>query len=436
VNGQGTPEKCLAEANVTFLNWPADPEAFIEYPDAAALILEISPGPDGNEWAIGTIEAARGHIPVWIYYPGATTAAAAAWIKAGAAEVCTDLAELRTAMDLEERAPQQHASGTKKLVGSSPSMRAVASSIALVADRRCTVLIEGETGTGKEVVAREIHACGSRSRAPWVAINCSAIPEALLEAELFGHTKGAFTGAMQARAGKFEAANHGTIFLDEIGDMPLAVQAKLLRVLQEREVERLGGNERMRLDVRVIAATNVNLAERVKAGLFRQDLFYRLNVFHISLPPLRERTEDIPALARHFVKKICDNEGLKPKTIDSATLRKLAGHSWPGNARELENVMETAVIHSGTRGSIYPCDVRLSEPGRKGPASVENSKITLPPDGIDYQRAMESLEHDLLMQALSRTGGNKAAAAELLGLKRTTLAARVRALTSRRPALV
>src|SRR5579863_7257754 len=205
----------------------------------------------------------------------------------------------------------------RALIGGSASIRAVSSSIALVANRRCNVLIEGETGTGKEVVAQEIHRSGNRSRGPWVPVNCGAIPDALLEAELFGHVRGAFTGAVQGRIGKFEAANHGTIFLDEIGDMPFAVQAKLLRVLQEKEVERLGGNERISRDVRVVAATNANLRDRVKEGLFRQDLYYRLNVFQIVLPPLRERPGDLPALAHHFVAKICSNEDLRPKELDA-----------------------------------------------------------------------------------------------------------------------
>ena len=206
----------------------------------------------------------------------------------------TTVDEIRALIDFDLASQEMRNRRPGSLIGRSAGIQKIEADIALVADRRCNLLIEGETGTGKEVVARETHALGGRSRGPWVAVNCSAIPEALLEAELFGHVKGAFTGAVQSRAGKFEAANHGTIFLDEIGDMPLATQAKLLRVLQEREVERLGGNERIRLDVRVIAATNVNLAERVAAGLFRQDLYYRLNVFRIALPPLRERTDDIP----------------------------------------------------------------------------------------------------------------------------------------------
>jgi len=322
------------------------------------------------------------------------------------------------------------------LIGSSPSIRAVSSSIELIANRRCNVLIEGETGTGKEIVAREIHRSGNRSRGPWVAVNCGAIPDTLLEAELFGHVRGAFTGAVQGRIGKFEAADHGTIFLDEIGDMPFSVQAKLLRILQEKEVERLGGNERIRLDVRVVAATNVNLGERVKEGLFRQDLYYRLNVFQIVLPPLRERLDDLSALASHFVAKVCGNENLRAKNLDASALDHLSGHTWPGNVRELENVMEMAVILSGSRAGILASDIRIT-PGPSRQAWCEQpARVPIPSGGLDYQQALEAFEHDLLTQALTRTRGNKTAAAELLCLKRTTLSARMRVLESRLPRLV
>jgi two-component system response regulator AtoC len=322
------------------------------------------------------------------------------------------------------------------LIGGSPSIRAVSSNIGLIADRRCNVLIEGETGTGKEIVAQAIHRTGSRSRGPWVAVNCGAIPDTLLEAELFGHVRGAFTGAVQGRIGKFEAANHGTIFLDEIGDMPFAVQAKVLRILQEKEVERLGGNERIRLDVRVVAATNVNLAERVREGLFRQDLYYRLNVFQIVLPPLRDRPGDVAALARHFVAKICLSENFRTKDLDVSALNHLSEHTWPGNVRELENVMEMAVILSGSRAVIFASDIRIV-PGASGRAAFEPpAGIPIPSGGIDYQQTLEAFEHDLLTQALARTRGNKTAAAELLRLKRTTLSARMRVLESRLPRLV
>lgn len=320
------------------------------------------------------------------------------------------------------------------LVGSSPSIQTIAENIDLVANRRCNVLIEGETGTGKEVVAREIHRTGNRARGPWVAVNCGAIPDTLLEAELFGHVKGAFTGALQGRAGKFEAANHGTIFLDEIGDMPFAVQAKLLRVLQEREVERLGGNERIRLDVRVIAATNVSLRQRVEAGQFREDLYYRLNVFAIVLPALRDRPTDLPELARHFVSKVCAAEGIAAKDLDRAALSRLDAHNWPGNVRELENVIELAVILSGSRPAISASDIRVT--ARPAAPAVQPTPASLPSGGLDYQQTLESFEHDLLTQALTRTRGNKTAAAELLHLKRTTLSARMRVLEARMPRLV
>jgi DNA-binding NtrC family response regulator len=322
------------------------------------------------------------------------------------------------------------------LVGASELMRDVASNIALVADRRCNVLIEGETGTGKEVVAREIHRTGSRSRGPWVPVNCGAIPETLLEAELFGHVKGAFTGAVQGRIGKFEAANHGAIFLDEIGDMPFAVQSKLLRVLQEREIERLGGNERVPLDVRVIAATNVDLKQRVREGRFRQDLYYRLKVFQITLPPLRARLDDVSALARHFVAKVCASENLRPKTIDASAMARLTEHTWPGNVRELENAIETAVIVSGARSSITVSDIRIAPEASPCHAAESAEHASLPVDGLDYQHALETFELDLLTQALTRTRGNKTAAAELLRLKRTTLSARMRVLETRFPRLV
>lgn len=322
------------------------------------------------------------------------------------------------------------------LIGGSPSIQAVSSSIGLIADRRCNVLIEGETGTGKEVVAQEIHRSGRRSRGPWIAVNCGAIPDTLLEAELFGHVKGAFTGAVQGRAGKFEAAGHGTIFLDEIGDMPFAVQAKLLRVLQEKEVVRLGGNERIRLDARVIAATKVRLGDRVKEGLFREDLYYRLNVFQIPLPPLREHIEDLPALAHHFVNKVCVNENLGAKHLDAGVLDLLSEHTWPGNVRELENVVETAVILSGSRATIVASDVRLMPDTSQRAWFEQPARVQIPPGGIDYQQAIEAFEHDLLMQALTRTRGNKTAAAEVLGLKRTTLSTRMRVLESRLPRLV
>jgi DNA-binding NtrC family response regulator len=417
--------------------------AFALQPHCAAVIVDVQDSSDARR-AFDLLDELGGKCPVWIHQRSATVDSALSFMKAGAAQVITGPDELEQAMNSvpDFASSDAHASA---LVGSSRATQAASESIGLVASRRCNVLIEGETGTGKEVVAREIHHAGNRARGPWVAVNCGAIPESLLEAELFGHVRGAFTGAVQSRAGKFEMANHGTIFLDEIGDMPFSVQAKLLRVLQEREVERLGANERIRLDVRIIAATNVNLSEKVEQGLFRQDLYYRLNVFRIALAPLRERPIDIPALAQHFIARICASEGARPKALDVSALDRLLEHTWPGNARELENVMETALILCGSRSSIFASDIRIGSAVPKiiAQQAVENtgqstprSRALLPSGGLDYQQVLETFEHDLLTQALARTRGNKTAAADLLRLKRTTLSARMRVLESRMPRLV
>jgi len=412
--------------------------------EAAALIVEIASETD-LEASFHVVEGWREQLPIWILDPLATVASSLRWIKAGASHVATshrEIDELMCGLHQAEKPRARRASlagqstSGQSIVGDSRPMRSLEERIDLVADRRCTVLIEGETGTGKEVVAKAIHASGSRARGPWVAVNCGAIPEPLLEAELFGHVKGAFTGAVQSRAGKFEAANRGTIFLDEIADMPMSVQGKMLRVLQEREVVRLGGNESVKLDVRVIAATNANLAECVQKGTFRQDLYYRLNVFRIAVPPLRDRREDILLLASHFVARVCAGENLPLKALDSAAIDKLMAHSWPGNVRELENSIEAAVISSGTRATIFPSDVTWTHSSAFRPQLVQTPDSTLPADGIDYERVIEDFEKNLLAQALTRTRGNKTAAANLLGMKRTTLAARMRALESRMPRLV
>jgi transcriptional regulator with PAS, ATPase and Fis domain len=402
----------------------------------AVIIIEINDA-SSVERAIELVEEHHKTYPVWVYQPAATVQSTVLFMKAGACHVMGGSDELEQAMLSAREIVDSEAPAGKVLLGKSRSIQAAVSSVNLVANRNCNVLIEGETGTGKEIVAQQIHRSGNRVRGPWVAVNCGAIPDSLLEAELFGHVRGAFTGAVQARAGKFEAANHGSIFLDEIGEMPFAVQAKLLRVLQEKEIERLGGNERIRLDVRVIAATNANLEQKVREGHFRQDLYYRLNVFRIMLPPLRERASDIPDLANHFIAKICRNENIRPKTLDTSALDRLMEHVWPGNARELENVMETAIIFSGTRACIFASDLRIDAPGSQLKPSPPNFASTLLPSaGLNYQQALDAFEHDLLTQALTRTRGNKTAAADLLRLKRTTLSARVRVLDSRLPRLV
>jgi len=320
---------------------------------------------------------------------------------------------------------------TRSLIGEGLPMQRIIQTIRLVAPRRSTVLITGETGTGKEVVARSIHAAGNRAHLPMVCVNCSALPEALLEAELFGHVKGAFTGAMNHRVGRFEQANHSTLFLDEIGDLPLSLQAKLLRVLQEREFQRLGSSETVRVDVRVIAATHADLSEMIRQGKFREDLYYRLNVVPIVVPPLRERGADVHILVRHFIEKVCRDEAMPAKEISNETLKRLAAHDWPGNVRQLENAVEKAIVMSGDRGALFPGDFPL--PPRQHPvalASGSNPFIAVPDHGLDFERTVGSIELNILEQALKKTHGNKKLAAEMLGLKRTTLSAKLKSLAA------
>lgn len=317
----------------------------------------------------------------------------------------------------------------RKLIGNSRAMQNVADIVSLIAGRRSTVLILGETGSGKEMVARAIHQASPRADQPMIAINCAAIPENLLEAELFGHVKGAFTGAGNARLGRFEQADGSTLFLDEIGDLPFDLQAKLLRVLQEKEFQRIGSSDSVRVDVRVIAATNVDLLERVKQGKFREDLYYRLNVVPIRIPALRDRAVDIPGLVEHFVQKVCLNEHLPLKSVSSEALQRLSKHPWPGNVRQLENAVEMAVVLSADRKVLVPSDfVLLGEDARKTISVSQDHTVPLPDEGIDFESVIGRIEINLLEQALRRANGNKSLAAEMLGLKRTTLTAKLKSL--------
>ena len=334
----------------------------------------------------------------------------------------------RRAQDLARLGESSGEEWQRLLIGDSREMREVKHLIRMVGGRRATVLITGETGTGKEVAARALHLSGPRQRGPMVAVNCSALPENLLEAELFGHVRGAFTGAVQQRVGRFEQANGGTIFLDEIGDLPLELQAKLLRVLQERAFERLGSSETTRVDVRVVAATNCDLVEKIEAGKFREDLYYRLNVVPIQMPPLRQRPADIPLLAAHFMEKICRSEQVPAKLLSPECVSRLTGYSWPGNVRQLENAMEMAIALSGDRAALVPADFPL--PRRADlPAPVSATpQISVPDTGLDFERTLSAIERSILEQALRKSGGNKKAAAAMLGLKRTTLSAKIRSL--------
>jgi two-component system response regulator PilR (NtrC family) len=304
------------------------------------------------------------------------------------------------------------------LVGRDSTMQQLFQTLEMVAPMNSTVLIQGETGTGKELVARTIHHHSPRADQRFVAFNAAAIPEGLVEAELFGHVKGAFTGAISARVGRFELAHRGTLFIDEVSSMPLPLQAKLLRALQEREVERVGDSKPMKLDIRVIAATNADLRKLVKEGTFREDLFYRLSVIPVTLPPLRARRGDIPLLAQHMIKKSCRENNLQQKPLTQEALRILMAYHWPGNVRQFENAMEHAVAMSLTAAEIGP--ETLPDEIRKPTETGFNAAIAIPDEGIDFSSIVSKLERDLIMRCLEKTGGNKRQAARLLNLSRTT----------------
>ncbi|MFN7917439.1 MAG: sigma-54 dependent transcriptional regulator [Vicinamibacterales bacterium] len=311
------------------------------------------------------------------------------------------------------------------IVGRSPAMKKLFQLLETVAPTNSTILITGETGSGKEVVARAIHHNSPRRAQRFVALNCSAIPEALLEAELFGHVRGAFTGAIGNRQGRVEQAHKGTLFLDEVGTMSTALQMKLLRVLQEREFERIGDSNTVKVDVRVIAATNSDLSRMVADGQFRADLYFRLNVIPVSLPALRERKDDVPLLVQHFLDKL-RADGRPAVTVSQEAMRALMAYSWPGNVRQLENALERAVAFGGSRGQVEVDDL----PPEIGSAQSEapQAGVFLPEDGLDLDQLVSGIERNLIDLALERTGGNKGHAARLLNLKRTTLVEKIKRL--------
>jgi Nif-specific regulatory protein len=308
------------------------------------------------------------------------------------------------------------------LVGNSRLMRQVYDQIVQVADSAATVLIRGESGTGKELVARALHYGSARRNGPFIGVNCAALPETLIESELFGHEKGAFTGAQQQRKGRFELANGGTLFLDEIGDISPAVQIRLLRVLQERVVDRVGGDVPITVNVRIIAATNRNLEAAIKEGRFREDLYYRLNVFPIYLPPLRERKSDILLLAEYFLKKHCEVYGKSIKRISTTAINMMMAYHWPGNVRELENCIERAVL-TATDEVIH---------GYTLPPTLQTSEAThtasLPDDGANFRTLMESYEREILVDALKKHRGNAAGAARFLQTTQRIINYRIRQL--------
>ena len=312
----------------------------------------------------------------------------------------------------------------ENIIGTGRSMARIFELIDSVAGLNSTVLIQGETGTGKELIAKAIHFNSPRKDQKMVSINCGAIPENLLESELFGHVKGAFTGAVQNRVGRFEQGNNGTIFLDEVGNMPLSLQVKLLRVLQEREFERVGGNNSIKVDVRIIAATSSNLEKMVSEGTFREDLYYRLNVIPIHMPALRDRREDIPLLIQRFITQFSETHKLELKTVSPQVMKAMMGYEWPGNVRQLENIVERMVALTGTRTAIMPPD--LPPEIQSGDGFGNGTVFEIPEEGINFTNIVVDMERELILQGLRKANGNKKLAAKLLNLKRTTLIEKIK----------
>ena len=392
----------------------------------------VPPPPDFTmEDLLDRLLSLRRSVPVVICDSSARLADAVRYMHLGAYDVAGSdddaVAKIQAAAEACRSRPTEAAGEPwrEMLVGASPAIRRTADVIRLVARRRSTVLISGETGTGKEVVARALHMASPRGQLPMVAVNVAALPETLLEAELFGHVKGAFTGASQQRIGRCEQANRSTLFLDEIGDLPLDVQTKLLRFLQEKEFQRVGSSETIRVDVRMIAAANVNLLDLVRKGTFREDLYYRLSVVPITVPPLRQRPEDIPLLANHFIAKACLQEDIAPRRLAPAALAKLRAFPWPGNVRQLENAVEMAIAFSGDRQLLIPSDFTLT-----GGPLLSNTlqSIAISEAGLNFEQTVGRIERQIIEEALRKARGNKTVAAGMLGLKRTTLSAKLRSL--------
>ncbi|MGD9575363.1 sigma-54-dependent transcriptional regulator [Desulfovibrio sp.] len=380
---------------------------------------------------IDALKAIRVHnpaIPIIIMTAYSDVSNAVEALKAGAYDYLTkplDFDELKLTLEraaehlklidensaLKKTLDQTFSSG--EVIGQSPQMHAVFEMVSTIATSEATVLITGESGTGKEVVAKMIHANSNRKNGPYIAVNCAALTETLLESELFGHERGAFTGAEKKREGRFWAANNGTIFLDEIGEIPLAMQAKLLRVIQEREIQRVGGDHVLKVDVRILAATNKILKEEVAAGRFRQDLFYRLNVVSLRLPALRERREDIPPLAMHFLKKFAKKNEKNVKGFTPGAMDILVKYAWPGNVRELENTVERAVV---LLMGEYASERELP------PALFDQAEEEIVPARDFSDMTLEEIERVILTKVVENVGGNKSEAARRLGITRKTLA--------------
>jgi DNA-binding NtrC family response regulator len=403
-------------------------EEGIKVVDRADLVLTDLklPNMDGLEF-LSRIRLQNAHVPVIMMTAFGSVETAVEAMKAGATDFLLkpfgyDHLQQVVAKALEVRALRDENRQLKaelgrryefdNIIGRSPGMQEIFETIERVAPTRATVLLAGESGVGKDLIARAIHFHSPRRDRPLVKINCTALPENLMESELFGYEKGAFTGANTSKPGKFEQADTGTVFLDEIGDVPAPIQVKLLRILQEREFERLGSNTTRHIDVRVIAATNQDLRAALEQGTFREDLYYRLNVVPINIPPLRDRKHDIPFLANHFIHKLAPDSGSRVESITEAGMEKLVAYHWPGNVRELENVIERGLVMC-TGTTLDAADIRLESAPR--PRANHDSHFL--PEGM----TLDQYEQEILKEALRRADGNKSQAARLLGLTRNAL---------------
>ncbi len=408
----------------------ATAEEGLRFAGDATLILTdlLLPGMSGIEF-IRKLREQDAHTPVIVMTAVGTVENAVEAMKAGANDFLPkpfSFDHLQTVVQKalevsalrDENRQLKEALGHKyqvgNLIGRSPSMQEIFSTVLRVAPTRATVLLCGESGVGKDMIARAIHMNSPRRDKAFVKINCTAIPENLMESELFGYEKGAFTGANLSKPGKFEQADGGTVFLDEIGDVPASIQVKLLRILQEREFERLGSNKLRQIDVRVVAATNVDLRAAIEEGAFREDLYYRLNVMPIDVPPLRDRKEDIPFLADFFVKKLAKDMGSPAERLADDAMERLVAYHWPGNVRELQNVIERSLVLCNAP-VIHGSDIKLDTSSHRARSSVAADSFL--PDGM----TLDEHEQALIREALKRANGNKSHAARLLGLTRNAL---------------
>ncbi len=414
-----------------------------EGPDLVLLDI-VLPGTDGLA-VLQMLRTERKSTPVVMLTGTKSVKSAVDAMKLGAADYLSkpfDVDELRIVIDralnsseLEQEVTQLRAQVVKRyafhnLIGKSQGMQEIYAKIEQVADSRTTVLITGESGTGKELVAKALHYNSSRRERPFIALNCAALPETLIESELFGHEKGSFTDATARRVGQFELANTGTLFLDEIGDLSPITQAKLLRVIQEREFTRIGGVQPIKVDVRIVAATNKNLDDLVRKGLFREDLYYRINVISLYLPPLRERPEDIPLIANHFLEKRLEEAQRPPIEFGKEALELLTRYPWPGNVRELENFIEQAFIWSQHATEITPEHLPTSMKSTSRSPSLRDDTLA---GRMSLEKAVMEFEREIILDALKRTNYVQTHAANLLGISRRMLKYRMDTLGIGRP---